>query len=131
TATQYEISAAFAQGPNAWYSTSTGDPVGLLGIDYADMQAAPNHCGHWAIGAIVDDPGDHDVGHNVRAIWLTEIYDPCSNNAEMNGDGMVDEQDLALYLDHYAKETPQADMDGDGAVDGIDYLKYSEEYAKR
>ena len=68
---------------------------------------------------------------NRRAIWVTEIYDPCSNNAEMNGDGTVDAADLALYLDHYAKETPQADMDGDGAVDGIDYLKYSEEYAKR
>jgi hypothetical protein len=49
----------------------------------------------------------------------------------MNGDGVVDAADLALFLDYYAKETPQADMNGDGKVDTIDYLKYSDAYAKR
>ena len=79
------------------------------------------------------DPGDHEapVPHTKRAIWLTEVDPACSNNAEMNGDGEVDAADLALYLDHYAKQTPQADMDGDGKVDSLDYLKYFDEYAKR
>jgi hypothetical protein len=134
TAVQYEISTALAQGPRAWYVSSSGVPDVNLGSDYADMQAAPNHCGYWAIGTIVayiDHEPEPAVPHDKRAIWLTEIYDPCSNNAELNGDGVVDIEDLALYLDHYATGAPQADMDGDTSVDSIDYLTYSDEYAKR
>jgi len=62
--------------------------------------------------------------------WLSEIPVDC-NQAEMNGDGTVDEFDLALYLDHYARGAPQADMNGDKSVDLTDYVIYSDEYAKR
>jgi len=126
TAIQYEVSAGFQAGPEAYYVT------GELGSDYADIQAAPDHCGFWTVGVLVDDPGEPAtfVQHDKRAIWLTEIF-ACNTNAEMNGDGTVDAADLALYLEHFAKQTPQADMDGDGKIDSLDYLKYSDEYAKR
>src|SRR5690606_27567538 len=97
------------------------------------IEPAPDHCGHWTVGTLVADPGDHDepVAHDTRAIWVTETCDPCSENAEMNGDGTVDGADLALILDHFAKETPQADLNGDKTVDTVDYLLYSDAYAKR
>jgi hypothetical protein len=127
SAVQYEVSAAFEQGPKAWLPSAY---VGRLGLDYVDMQAIG--CEFWAAGTLVADPGDHEdpVEHGERAIWLTQFF-ACNTNAEMNGDGVVDMEDFNLFLDHYMKETPQADMDGDGKVDSLDYLKYSDEYAKR
>jgi len=106
---------------------------GWLGWAYADIQPDPVHCGLVTVGTLVAPCNECTPSgtSDTRAIWVTEIAVLCDNDAEMNGDGVVDETDLLVYLDHYAKGTPQADMDGDSAVDSLDYLKYSDEYVKR
>lgn len=96
--------------------------------------AGTTHRAYWTVGTLVafaDAEPEPPTTSDTRAIWLTEIYDPCSENAEMNGDGAVDAGDLALFLDYYAKEAPQADLNGDKTVDSVDYLIYADAYAKR
>jgi hypothetical protein len=126
------LTSSGKQGPIAWYGDG-GAPIGNLGSDYADMQFDPLTCGFWAVGALVGDPGgEHTapVERSVRATWVTEIQVDC-NNAEMNGDGVVNEADLALYLEYYSLEDQRADMDRSGTITTRDYLLYSDEYAKR
>ena len=119
------------QGPPQRFLTS-GVPVTTLSADYTDLQPDPDGCGFWSLAALVAPKGGTPLPpeSNFRNIWLTEIPVDC-NQAEMNGDGTVDEFDLALYLDHYARGAPQADMNGDKSVDLTDYVIYSDEYAKR
>ena len=101
-----------------------------LGGDFADIQADPVHCGVWSVGTLVADPGDAPAPSDVRAIWFTETPASC-NNAEMNGDGSVDEADLLIYSEYHAVGDPLADMNRDGKMDAFDYARYLDEYAKR
>ena len=121
------------QGPPQRFMSSSLLSATPLSSDYTDLQPAPDGCGFWSLAALVAfadaEPEPPDFS-NLRNIWLTEIS-ACNTNAEMNGDGTVDEFDLALYLDHYARGAPQADMNGDKSVDLTDYVIYSDEYAKR
>jgi hypothetical protein len=52
--------------------------------------------------------------------------------ADFNGDGVVDEEDLAIWQTFKGTDTGasilQGDADGDGDVDGNDYLEWLEQY---
>ncbi|MFG0285566.1 MAG: GC-type dockerin domain-anchored protein [Phycisphaerales bacterium JB039] len=105
----------------------------ILGGDFADIQPDPLGCGFWAVGTLVghdtETAGD-PIESDLRAIWLTEIPFGC-NNAEMNGDGTVDETDLVVYSKYHSAGDPVADLNRDGKVDTLDFAKYLDEYAKR
>ena len=125
-----ELNGASQAGPAFWYDEGSG-PVGNLGSDYADIQADYLHCGFWAVGALVaPNENTPPAASEVRQTWVTEISITCTN-AEMNGDGVVDETDLALYLEYHAAGDQRADMDRSGTITTADYQRYSDEYAKR
>jgi hypothetical protein len=120
-------------GPPQTYADSSG-PLSIFGLDYADIEPDPGHCGFMAVGtiaALTDAEPEPPSTTTARAIWVSEILVSCDSNAEMNGDGAIDAADLALYLDYYAKEDPRADMDRSGTITTADYQIYSGEYAKR
>jgi hypothetical protein len=118
-------------GPQQAYVDGTSLPR-ELGTDYCDMQ--PDYdCGFWAVGTIAafaDDEPEPPTTTSARAIWLTRIF-ACNGFAEMNGDGVVDEADLALYLQYHAVDDPRVDMNRSGTITTADYAIYSDAYARR
>ena len=63
---------------------------------------------------------------SVRGIEFDNLLIDTGSSADFNGDGAVDEEDLALWRNRYAGNG--ADADGDGDTDGTDVLIWQREY---
>ncbi|MFG0286091.1 MAG: hypothetical protein ACF8R7_16865 [Phycisphaerales bacterium JB039] len=112
-------------GPSAWY-----DSDHETWADFTDMQADPVGCGFWSLHVLVHDPGGETASTDERAAWLVE-HDLGCNNAELTGDGVIDDKDLYLFNEYYALGSRRVDMNRDFKVDFVDYAIYTDEYAKR
>jgi hypothetical protein len=82
-----------------------------------------------SLGNERNDIGAH--GGPVACDWLTDVGIP----GDLNGDGAVDEDDVALFAASFGsitgdpKYNPTADIDDDGDVDGMDLAEFSDLYA--
>ncbi|MFG0285061.1 MAG: dockerin type I domain-containing protein [Phycisphaerales bacterium JB039] len=113
-------------GPDLAYD----EPDPAAWADYSDMQADPISCGLWSMHVLVFDPEDSSTLTDARDVWVFENQITCTN-AEMNGDGLVDETDLYLFNQYHLAGSRQADMNRDQTLDAIDVALYYDEYAKR
>ncbi|MEQ9097274.1 MAG: hypothetical protein RIE32_13545 [Phycisphaerales bacterium] len=105
-------------------------PTNTRWADFSDMQADPFTCDLWSVHTLVHDDGTNpssitDIDR--RDVWLLENPINC-NNANLNGDSMVDLFDMAAFNDFYATGARRVDMDTDGDTDATDAVIYQNAY---
>ena len=95
--------------------------------DFADMQSDPDGCGFFSVHPLVhtDDPEPCQI--NARDVWLFELAAYC-NNANLNGDTVVDLYDMAMFNDLFAAGARRVDMNTDGTTDATDAALYNAAY---
>ena len=105
--------------------TITGTPGGLIGPTEGQLEleidpavfGVGDHLVELTI--LLDDqdlPGA--IGHQLDLDLLVVVEDDADIPGDLNGDGQVNGEDLAVLLGSWS--TPANDIDGDGTVDGID-----------
>jgi photosystem II stability/assembly factor-like uncharacterized protein len=62
-----------------------------------------------------------------RGCWVVDV-DACP--ADFNGDGVVDFNDMLIFLNLFATRDPRADLNGDGTVDFNDFLFFINIYSQ-
>jgi len=65
-----------------------------------------------------------EQGRPVSIPFVLHVHRIILCRADLNGDGIVDFNDLLEYLNLYNDEDPDADLNGDGIVDFNDLLEY-------
>ena len=73
-------------------------------------------------GIYVGNPGDEFSGHGRGSNPGTNRFGTSTGNAmyDLDGDGSVDEFDLAAMFDLLGTDESEGDFNGDGVVDGAD-----------
>lgn len=112
------------------YTPMTGDSFEILRSDALT--------GTFALEVMTGNPGLlWDVDYTADSVFVTfGGTAPIGSGADFNGDGIVNEQDLAIMFGNYGLGTnpppvaTQADGDanGDGVVNGLDFLLYQTQY---
>lgn len=105
-------------------------PDNVRWADFSDMQADPFTCDLWSVHTLVHDDGTNPstiTDISKRDVWLLENPINC-NNANLNGDSMVDLLDMAAFNDFYATGARRVDMNADGQTDSTDAMIYNNAY---
>lgn len=105
-------------------------PSNTRWADFSDMQADPFTCDLWSVHTLVHDDGSSPssiTNIDRRDVWLLENPINC-NNANLNGDSMVDLFDMAAFNDFYATGARRVDMNTDGETDSTDAIIYQDAY---
>ncbi len=115
---------------------SAGDALGTMGAlvnaktgtaagngrwgDYFDMALDPDGCTFWLVGEYYESGGWNS--------WITSftITDCC--RVDINGDGVVNTQDVLAFLNLWSANDAEADWNGDGNVNTQDVIAFLNDF---
>jgi murein DD-endopeptidase MepM/ murein hydrolase activator NlpD len=105
----------------------SGSTVGTCGTS----TAAHLHFGVYHSGTVVDPFGFYCINW----LWTTAPGFCTPSNGipgDLNGDGIVNAVDYAIFFDHYGENGPGniADLNGDGRVNAVDYAIFFDHFGQ-
>lgn len=81
--------------------------------------------GSYSVSVTVTDRSEMVRNEAARATWMRQtrawqVDIDCDNSADQNGDGVVDNGDIAVFIARFLAQDPLVDLNGDGILDSGD-----------
>ncbi len=89
--------------------------------DYFDMALDPDGCTFWIVGEYYQAGG--------WRTWISSFNVSECCRVDINGDGLVNTQDVLAFLNLWSAGDSQADWNGDGTINTLDVLGFLNAYS--